>query len=736
MSIRTSIFATLKFAFGLVLLCEVANAQPAGFVRLDSPTCCAATRLLAADVNGDTRVDLIAAGTGFSADRTISVFSGTGAGRFTTPARYFIGLTGDPFDNPDIRDIFTGDVDGDGRVDIVATLYPQSHIAVLLGQAGGTFSAPIRKFLPYIDVAGAGDLNGDGRLDLVVNDNVSRQLRFRVLLGRPDGSFAVSSTEPPAPQPDDHIDLQAIGLADMDGDSATDLVFYEHVDAYSGGGTRQLRIVRGNGDGTFQLTHSTVIPAPPGLNGEMVIVDINNDRARDIVASDRGVMVHYNLGSTFLSTMFLEGRNTTELAVGDLNLDGWPDILSYVSSEHDWEIIPSIGLGLFASPNRYPLGADTVAALEDFNRDGRLDVAIVNWTTSGLTTLLNHPPDLIINKTEVGDFFAGGTGNYALHVRNLGLGSTPETGGVTVRDVLPPSLTYVSATSPGWTCGVDGPELECRRLTPIAAGEETKIALTVGIAATAPAEISNTATVSSNGDYNPANDTSSSAARVRRPNLALTKTAEESVFWVGAVQTYTLTVTNVGDADADLFGQRAVVFDPLTRGFLLESVGGGCEQLGLDVRCEITGPMHPGDTAVFHFQVRTLFTVGGTLVVNRARVSHPADIDPSNDSASVSRFVQVEPALAINLLQSNVLLVPTNSGNKMSMSSSLDAALAALKRQQPGVAVKQLETFQQKVSTFGKTGQIDEKNSADLIAGAQITMAAINEKTKLIPKVQ
>ena len=71
------------------------------------------------------------------------------------------------------------------------------------------------------------------------------------------------------------------------------------------------------------------------------------------------------------------------------------------------------------------------------------------------------------------------------------------------------------------------------------------------------------------------------------------------------------------------------------------------------------------------------------------------------------------------------------------MSATLDAALSALKRQQPGVAVKQLETFQQKVSTFGKTDQVSEKEAAALIVGTQIAMGAINEKTaKPIPKGQ
>src|SRR6188474_2877935 len=92
MSIRISSLVTLKFAFALALLGGSATAQPAGFVRLYEPTCCTARMSRAADVDGDTRVDLITSETGPFSDRTISVLHGTGDGRFTRATRYFIGL--------------------------------------------------------------------------------------------------------------------------------------------------------------------------------------------------------------------------------------------------------------------------------------------------------------------------------------------------------------------------------------------------------------------------------------------------------------------------------------------------------------------------------------------------------------------------------------------------------------------------------------------------------------------
>jgi uncharacterized repeat protein (TIGR01451 family) len=738
-----TLMRTSALVVALLILCGRAFAQPAGFVRLDSPSF-PTSKLLAADVDGDTRQDLIAGTeTGFIGDRdhTISVYHGNGDGRFTLSGRYFIGIpTEAGFIEPYITDLFVGDVNGDDRPDIVALMSDtdggcdvvsgvcsgdDSHLAVLLGQVGGTFSAPIRRFLPFARVAGTGDVNGDGRVDVVVNDNVNGPNHFRVLLGRSDGTFQMSTTVPPTS--DTRVMLNSIAIAEISGDGRNDLVFYELLDD---GPSQQLRIVRGNGDGTFQLASTTVLPAPPGLNGRLAIADLDRNGNQDIVAADRGVTAFYNFGGTLFPVPLLTGSRTRDVLIGDLTRDGWPDILAYVISPgNDWAIVPGNGRGGLGSPESFPLGSETIATLGDFNRDGRLDAATVHRTLGGASAFLNTPPDLAISKSQVGEFVAGGTGTYALNVRNAGLGATVEPGGLIVRDLLPPSLTYVLATGPGWSCGAIGPEVECRRVSPpLAAGEETKITLEVAIAGNAPSEIMNTATVSTLGDFNPVNDTGGKSVRIRHPNLALTKTAEESVFYVGATQTYVLTVTNVGDADAGLFGQQIVVTDPLPRGLTLVSADAGCGGVGFVLTCCLVEPLAPGASAAFRLRVRVGFEIGGGIVVNRATVSHPADIDPSNDAASVSRFVQVDATLAINLLQQNVALLPVNRGLKMALSAPLQSALAALGRQEPETAVDQLQAFQHQADAFSKTGKIEEADAAALIDGAGITIGAISKQ--------
>lgn len=145
---------------------------------------------------------------------------------------------------------------------------------------------------------------------------------------------------------------------------------------------------------------------------------------------------------------------------------------------------------------------------------------IRNLTINSVT---NAPgPDLAIAKTSVpASFAAGGTGEYNLTVTNVGQNST--FGPVTVTDTLPPGFTLAPTQpgNPGWNCSAPAPgtvvtcvytgdALSTNPQTdpPLDPGEVQTLRLRVNVPA-ALNNYTNTATVATDGDANPANNTAS-----------------------------------------------------------------------------------------------------------------------------------------------------------------------------------------------------------------------------------
>jgi hypothetical protein len=148
--------------------------------------------LAVGDVTGDGRPDILTAN---FAGPSVSLFRNLGGGTFT--AKTDIPFNGAPYD------VAIPDLDRDGFADIVVTTHSANSIEVRLGLGGGGFNG----ILTFPTVPGGtnptglaiGDVNGDGRLDVVtanqVGDNAS------LLLGDGTGAFAAAVNFPPAGAP-------------------------------------------------------------------------------------------------------------------------------------------------------------------------------------------------------------------------------------------------------------------------------------------------------------------------------------------------------------------------------------------------------------------------------------------------------------------------------------------------------------------------------------------------------
>jgi hypothetical protein len=140
--------------------------------------------IAAADVNGDGRADIITApGTGGGPE--VKVFSGA------DNALLFDFMAYSPFFAGGVN-VAAGDVDGDGRADIITGAGPGGgpHVKIFSGATGTEFAGSMGSFMAFdprfsggVSVA-AGDINADGRADIVVGAGVGGAPHVKVFDGR------------------------------------------------------------------------------------------------------------------------------------------------------------------------------------------------------------------------------------------------------------------------------------------------------------------------------------------------------------------------------------------------------------------------------------------------------------------------------------------------------------------------------------------------------------------------
>ncbi len=340
--------------------------------------------------------------------------------------------------------VAVADFDGDGRPDLAAANAGDGTLGILLG-AGSGFAPeiPVAAGLAVAALAVA-DVNGDGHPDVatlsVGSDAVS------VVIDRPQdggapsfaviGPFACTATSNPT----------AVAVADVNGDGRPDLivggsgvsisppgfagtldVFHQQPDGgfpatsdqqlTAGQSIAALAPLRLGVDGGLALAAADqnggavlVIPAAtlsgaqsyPTGNGPVALAagDLNGDGAADLVALNQGdgtvTVLTAQPGGTFQAGTAIPvvsgaGLGVTLLAqhvaVGDVNGDGWLDILVTVADQaplgQDAVVyLLNVGNGSFAPAVSVPAAASAFSpgsvALHDLNGDGLPDLALGN----------------------------------------------------------------------------------------------------------------------------------------------------------------------------------------------------------------------------------------------------------------------------------------------------------------------------------------------------------------------
>lgn len=274
------------------------------------------------------------------------------------------------------------------------------------------------------------------------------------------------------------------------------------------------------------------------------------------------------------------------------------------------------------------------------------DVTPANNRAADPTTVVGLP-DLTIDVRHVGPFRIGSTGSYAIVVSNLGTSAT--TGFVTVRDTLPPGLTYLFAGGQSWFVGATGPIVTATRIVPIAPGDSAQFTMAVTIDPAALPAVTNSATVEGGGDATPANDRDVDVAAITgQGRLVISKRAIQTEAEVGGVVDYAVRASNVGEAPVS----GAEIADVLPMGLRYVR---GTTRYGGTPAADPAGAPGP----VLHFGLGTLASGATVDVTYRIEVGPGSELGSGLNVASVSGFdVTLSRTIVSNSASASVRITP------------------------------------------------------------------------------
>ena len=232
------------------------------------------TRIVAGDVDGDARIDLVSAAEALAIHRT------DGGSLLRTAIPLEDGWGSDAYYSP-----LLGDVDGDGVTDLFVRRWSEPHATGFLrGEGGGAFAGPLPLLEPVempgfvgFDRVELGDVDGDGRADLLGSYGT---FFFTWARGREAGGFEapVHGWEAYDAQAYRAHQRPTFATGDVDGDGRTDAVLSAH------GGVVALI---GGEQGFVDTIHSYVGGDDTLLHDVLAVADFDGDGALDVLVQPK-----------------------------------------------------------------------------------------------------------------------------------------------------------------------------------------------------------------------------------------------------------------------------------------------------------------------------------------------------------------------------------------------------------------------------------------------------------------
>ena len=343
--------------------------------------------LATTDVNSDGYPDLVAFDEFSTSSGAVAILLGNGDGTLqvaqTTNQSFLPGT------QPAVADF-----NRDGKPDVAVVKQNANMASVLLNNTLPTQYPDGRSFAAYnpvtngygnfADSVAVGDFNKDGNLDVAVSYLQDNDVQ--VLFGTGSGSFSSAAAYPLGNQP------YWIASGDLNGDGYPDLVA---TNTNVNGTTGTVSVLLNNKNGTFASAASYPVGKQPY---QVAIGDVNGDGHPDLAVTNYGantvtILFGSSTGAfTVQPATLATCANPYGVAIGDFKHNGFPSVAVTCYSSSQLEIFPNNGNGTFGTPYMYTVlnsingltPNPASIALGDFNRDGKLDIVVGNTTANNI----------------------------------------------------------------------------------------------------------------------------------------------------------------------------------------------------------------------------------------------------------------------------------------------------------------------------------------------------------------
>jgi hypothetical protein len=350
------------------------------------------------DLNADGKLDLAVANLN---SNSVSVLLSTTAPGAATPnfvAKQDFAAGAGPVS------VTVGDLNGDGKLDLVVANFNSNNVSVLLN-----ITAPGAATPSFSDKQGVatsegpiyvttGDLNGDGKLDLAVVDLLVNTVS--VLLNTTAPGAATPSFAPKQDFATGGDGPLSVALGDLNGDGKLDLA----VANFNSGNVSVLLNTTSPGAATSSFSGIQDFATGDGA-AFVTMGDMNGNGRLDLAVAnfvfDTVSVLLNTTAAGAVTTSFAPnqeiatGSGPIFVTVGDVNGDGKLD-LAVANFDSDSvsvllnATVPGAAAPSFAAKQDFTTG-DTPLFVEvdDLNGDGKLDLAVANLNVSTVSVLLN-----------------------------------------------------------------------------------------------------------------------------------------------------------------------------------------------------------------------------------------------------------------------------------------------------------------------------------------------------------